>query len=116
VGGDHDRRRPRESRLGVPVEVDDIRCHARRDVEQPAARGIEPLPRIFHPFQRDVEHDRLDDRCRRELRALAGRGRWTHDDEHHVDAMPGKPDGKVERVRPHPADGVGRHQHRGHRP
>jgi hypothetical protein len=90
--------------------VDEVGTDFVGDLEQPVAGTLDVAPRVLHPLERVAAGVSAPHARPAQRRALVVRERRPHRDERELDGAVGKRVGKLQGVRPHSADGVGRHQ------
>jgi hypothetical protein len=110
VGDDDHRRLPRETPVRVAVQVHEVGPQPVLELEQPAARAVDVVPGILLPLERERRLVEAGGSRAGERGALVVVERPAHRRELDLDPVRRESVGEVERVRPHAADGVGRHQ------
>ena len=108
----HERRPPpREIRVGIPIEMDDIGLCIVRKPKEPVAGAADVVPGVVHPFQPEHALMNLDVREGTGLLALSGaQGGGPSSRESTSTPCAAEGEGQLEGVGPDPAEGVGRHQ------
>ncbi len=110
VRDDDDGRAPLERGMSVAIQVHDIGQQGTLERQQPSSRPPHVVPRILHPLETEGA---VEDGEPGSLPFTPLRGTW--EGPHHGDGRPHTAGceraAKVDRVPPHTADGVGRHQH-----
>ena len=101
---------PRQRRMRVAVEMHEVGLEVGCDVEQPLAGSLDVAPRIGHPLERAGLGVRAGDAGGTKLRSLRLVERRAHRGKRYLDATVRERVRELERVRPHAADRVGRHQ------
>ena len=106
VGDDDGRGVPRQRRVGVAVEVDDVGPVLALERQEPVARRRDVGPRVVLPLQPVRRLDERDVRPPRRPRPLVARRRRARRRQHDLDAVRGEGVGEREGVGPDAADAV----------
>src|SRR6476469_5626110 len=101
---------PRQCRMRIAVEVNEINALVSSNLLQPSTRSIYIRPGIFHPFELEVRAVQGDVVELSRVGALGRRWHWTHGGDDDLNVASSQCSRKLERIGPHSSDCVGCHQ------
>src|ERR1051325_2578085 len=101
---------PRQARVSVAVEMDQIRLQSIFEVQQPVAGVLHVGPAVRHPLEFVVTLEEVEIADAACVGGLSGAQRWSHHRQKYFDAVRLQRTRQLKRIGPDATDGVGSHE------